>query len=71
MDDAVTNQISETAEEVLAVVRSDYKAAKAKKGIFLWDMGELKIRIERVLWRHWRRPAITIGPGEKKAATGL
>ena len=70
MDDLMANAVSETAEEILAVVRSDYKAAKTQRP-FAWNMTELKDRIERVLWRHWRRPAITIGPGEKKAATGL
>jgi hypothetical protein len=55
MDDSGTLAISETAEEILAVVRSDFKAAKMRRP-FAWDLTELKARIERVLWRRWRRP---------------
>jgi hypothetical protein len=43
--------VSKLAEEILAVVRSGYKAAKAQKGAFSWNMTELKARIEYVLRR--------------------
>jgi hypothetical protein len=70
MDDLIAIAISETAEEILAVVRSDYKAAKTQRP-FAWNMTELKERVERVLWRHWRRPDGYTGPGEKKTVAGL
>jgi len=59
MADLIANVISETAEEILAVVRSDFKASKDRCAghLLLWNLSELKNRIELVLWRRWRRPA--------------
>jgi len=42
--------LSKAAEEIVAVVKTDYKAAKAQRP-FAWDMADLKGRIEAVLRR--------------------
>lgn len=42
--------LTKVAEELVSVVRSDYRAAKMQRP-FSWDMTELKARIEAVLRR--------------------
>lgn len=46
----VKMDLSKAAEEIVAVVKTDYKAAKAQRP-FAWDMADLKGRIEAVLRR--------------------